>query len=33
MNCGRFAHTAVVTNDLQYIIVSGGYQNKALKST
>jgi hypothetical protein len=33
MSSGRFAHTAVVTNDLQYIVVSGGYQNKALKCT
>jgi hypothetical protein len=33
MSCSRFAFSAVVTNGLQYIIVSGGYQYKALKST
>lgn len=28
----RFAHTAVVTNDLQSIIVSGGFNKQPLKS-
>ena len=33
MNEPRCAHTALVTGDLQNIIVSGGFHNKPLKST
>ena len=28
----RFAHTAVITNDLQSVIVSGGFNKEPLKS-
>lgn len=28
----RFAHTAVLTSDLQYLIICGGYDTKALRS-
>lgn len=33
MNEPRFAHTALVTNDMQNIIVSGGFYKKPLRST
>lgn len=29
----RFAHTAVVSSDMQSIIVSGGFNKKPLKTT
>ena len=29
----RFAHTALATSDMQYIIVSGGFNKHPLKST
>lgn len=32
MSYPRFAHTALVTQDLQRVIVSGGFNQKALKS-
>ena len=32
MNQTRFTHTAIVTNDYQFIYVYGGFQNQPLKS-
>jgi hypothetical protein len=32
MKYARFAHTAVLSKDLQFIIISGGYDHKPLKT-